>query len=70
MNLHQIKQEIADVHMEMGNPAHELDDHDDIIYIQKKPPRNDVIEYDPVELSLEDSEGSGILKFISCFCPF
>ena len=59
MKIHHIKQEIADVQLQMGNPAHGMNHHDDIIYVKNKSSRNDVIEYDPVELSLDDSEESG-----------
>lgn len=56
MKLNHIKKEISGGEMQMGDPAHILDE---MVYIPNKSSRNDVIEYNPVELSLEDSDASG-----------
>lgn len=58
MKLHNIKKEIVDGGMQMADPANMLDDME---YIPNKASRNDVIEYNPAELSLEDSDASGKL---------
>lgn len=41
-----------------------IDLHDDIIYVNNKSSKDDIIEYNPEELSLEDSEvDSGNLSY-------
>lgn len=56
MKLHHIKQEITEGEIEIEDPAHILEE---IEYLPNKPYRDDVIEYNPEELSREDSEHSG-----------
>ncbi|CAI2387174.1 unnamed protein product [Moneuplotes crassus] len=55
MKLSHIKKEISGGEMHICDPAHMLDE---MVYIPNKSSRNDVIEYNPVELSLEDSDAS------------
>lgn len=60
MKLNNIKKEIVEGDMQMADPANMLDE---MVYIPNKSSRNDVIEYNPAELSLEDSDASGKLSF-------
>ena len=60
MKLYHMKQEIRDGNFQLSDPAHMMEDNEEMIYLPSKSSRNDVIEYNPAELSLEDSDGSGI----------
>ena len=61
MKLQHIKQEIADVSQEyhMEPSVHGIEPGEEVIYVHNKSPHNDVIEYNPAELSMEDSEVEG-----------
>lgn len=69
MKIHHIKQEIIDshAHYQMGPKTeviHGLDHNEDVIYIHNKSHKDDVIEYNPAELSLEESDAESGMIFI------
>jgi hypothetical protein len=69
MKIQTIKQEIIDSHshFQMGPKTeviHGMDPNEDVIYIHSNNQKDDVIEYNPAELSLEDSDDeSGMLFY-------